>query len=312
MICPPIGIESRTKDHRTKDHWKCQPRTKDHPEKDHLDKRPPRCPVVLCPYTIGIITPRRCTILDSTFFYFLDSTLFRLDWTPHFGWTPHINYTATIIPPQYVVRGYSCLTCRESQLCWRIISLAYLEENWKTAGIFRSLSPARWVSWQLRRCLRGKWRVTPQCVRGLHCAIDHADWWLLTTSYRRSREQCCWHASSQAVSSVSQDHLRFHRTAHADYVSHQQKSLSTVKRFYLHAERRHQLTILPTPHARQQQLKHFDNCRVKSNCKIRMYNIGYCPVCPALTTLVTSIIFCDRAILYKRCIATRHSLVISK
>ena len=28
--------ESRTKDHRTKDHWKCQPRTKDHPE-----KRPP-------------------------------------------------------------------------------------------------------------------------------------------------------------------------------------------------------------------------------------------------------------------------------
>ena len=35
--------ESRTKDHRTKDHWKCQPRTKDHQEKkttrtkDHKD-----------------------------------------------------------------------------------------------------------------------------------------------------------------------------------------------------------------------------------------------------------------------------------
>ena len=135
--------------------------------------------------------------------------------------------------------------------------LAYLEGNWKTASIFRSLSPATWVSWRelILRCLQGGWRVTRQCVWGLFCATDHADWWELTASYRRSREQCCRHVLSPADLSESREDVRSHRLCHTDDAVHRQKPLSTVKRFFLHAEWRHQLMMLPVRHPRQQQLK---------------------------------------------------------
>jgi len=123
---------------------------------------------------------------------------------------------------------------RTMNMCWGIISdrqLAYLEENWKNPSVFRSLTTAKWVSWHEDQGLRGKWRVSWQCVWAVQCAIDHADWWLLTMSYRRNRVgTACWNSPPQSIWSVSQEDVRSHRTAHAARVAHQQKPLSTVKR----------------------------------------------------------------------------------
>ena len=132
---------------------------------------------------------------------------------------------------------------------------SYHVHNWRLRNIVRSQSAAKWVfwprvdEWRLRRA----WRVAGQCIWAVDCAIDHADSRLLTTSDRWSRQQCCWHASSQPVLSQSQEDVRSHRLCLAAHVAHRQIPLSTVKLLRSQFHSRHQPT---TQHPHQQPLKH--------------------------------------------------------
>ena len=98
---------------------------------------------------------------------------------------------------------------------------AYHVQNWRRPNIVHSQSAANWVyrprlhQWRLR----GARRVSGQCLWVVDCASDHADSWLLTTSDRWSREQCCWHASSQAVLSQNEEDVRSHRLCDAAHAS---------------------------------------------------------------------------------------------
>ena len=136
--------------------------------------------------------------------------------------------------------------------------LAYRVQNWRPPNIVHSQSVANWVSWPrlYEWRLRGVWTVPGQCLWVVvDCASDHADWWLLTTSDRWSREQCCWHASSLPVLSQSQEDVRSHRLCHAAHVAHRQIPLSTVKLLRSQFHSRHPTTP-PAQHPHQQPLKH--------------------------------------------------------
>jgi len=139
-----------------------------------------------------------------------------------------------------------------------ISSFAYLAKTGKTSSIVHSHWAARTVSWHGldEWSVRGKWRVTGQCLWVVHRSTDHADSQVLTTSYRGSTEQCCWHVPPQAVVSVSREDAICHRAAHASDVSHRQKFLSTGKQLRPQFGQRHQLMTHPVQHPHQCPLKH--------------------------------------------------------
>jgi len=156
-----------------------------------------------------------------------------------------------------------------------------LVQNWKSSNIAGSPPAAKSVSWHglLEWYVRGKWRVSRQCLWVDDCTTDHADSWVQTTSYRWSREQGCWHVLSQPDLFHSQEDVRSHRICHAAHVCLQQKPLSlpTVKRFYLQFGSRQQLNPHPAQHPHQQPLKQ-NTTSVSKSSSIR---------CPTKTSVST-------------------------
>ena len=132
---------------------------------------------------------------------------------------------------------------------------SYLVKNWRTPN---NKPVTKRVSWHglHERQMRGQWREIGQCLWVIHCSIDHADSWMLTTSDSWRWEQGCSLVLSQPDLSERQEVVGLRQSVHESLV-HWQEDLPTGRRLCLQLVRHPQLMTPRSRHSHQPPLKHY-------------------------------------------------------